>query len=201
MEAEAAYRRSLELNGAVADSHLQLGHVLKLQGRTDEAACAYLRALLLVPWMPNAKAELIGLGWSERQVDEALLPNPVAVLGKSDADLYADALARTLHKKMTDIESRINAVDGELRTLARRFYAATAAIQDREAVLNRLRRVEELLMMPAPRQQQPGPPAGAALAAPEAGDGRDPAGAKLRAIPHANGFEGEPAGEARNSAL
>jgi glycosyltransferase involved in cell wall biosynthesis len=42
--AETAYRRSLEINELNADTHLQLGHVLKLQNRRQEAMSAYVRA-------------------------------------------------------------------------------------------------------------------------------------------------------------
>jgi hypothetical protein len=35
-QAEIAYRRALWLDPGIADSHLQLGHVLKLQRNTEE---------------------------------------------------------------------------------------------------------------------------------------------------------------------
>ena len=43
------YRRALDDNPANASVHLQLGRVLSLQGRKDEAVLAYLRAFLLIP--------------------------------------------------------------------------------------------------------------------------------------------------------
>jgi len=63
--AETAYRRALIYAPRVADTHLQLGHVLKLQGRTDEAKAAYVRALALDPTSVAAGAELRALGWEE----------------------------------------------------------------------------------------------------------------------------------------
>src|SRR5262245_7792103 len=51
-QAEIAYRRALSLDLSAADAHLQLGHVLKLQGKTEEAAAAYLRAFALDPSVP-----------------------------------------------------------------------------------------------------------------------------------------------------
>src|SRR6516225_8514467 len=64
-QAELAYRRALSFDWRVADSHLQLGHVLKLEGRKDEAVAAYLRAFALDPSLADALDELRGLGWSE----------------------------------------------------------------------------------------------------------------------------------------
>ena len=46
-DAEPVYRHALQLSPAIGDTHLQLGHALKLQGRTSEAAEAYASALRL----------------------------------------------------------------------------------------------------------------------------------------------------------
>src|SRR6266436_4376381 len=51
-QAELAYRRGLSLDPGVADTYLQLGHVLKLQGKTEEAQAAYLHAFALDPALP-----------------------------------------------------------------------------------------------------------------------------------------------------
>jgi tetratricopeptide (TPR) repeat protein len=65
--AESAYRRAIALDPNAADPHLQLGHALKLQGKTEEAQAAYLRALALDPSMPYPLQELHRLGWTEAQ--------------------------------------------------------------------------------------------------------------------------------------
>jgi glycosyltransferase involved in cell wall biosynthesis len=64
LEAETAYRRSLELADTDPDAHVQLGHLLKLQRRGNEAILEYLRALELDPWLLHASQELIELGWT-----------------------------------------------------------------------------------------------------------------------------------------
>jgi glycosyltransferase involved in cell wall biosynthesis/tetratricopeptide (TPR) repeat protein len=69
-QAETAYRRALSLDPGAADPHLQLGHVLKLQGKTSEAEAAYLRAFALDPSIPHPLQELSGLGWSETHMAE-----------------------------------------------------------------------------------------------------------------------------------
>jgi GT2 family glycosyltransferase len=77
-QAEAAYRRALSLDPSVADTHLQLGHIQKLQGKTEEAKAAYLRALALDASMPYPLEELRGLGWAEGELSELL-----GMLGKT----------------------------------------------------------------------------------------------------------------------
>jgi len=69
-QAESAYRRAIVLDPNAADPHLQLGHALKLQGKTEEAQAAYLRAVALDPSMPHPLQELGGLGWSADQLSE-----------------------------------------------------------------------------------------------------------------------------------
>jgi GT2 family glycosyltransferase/glycosyltransferase involved in cell wall biosynthesis len=69
-QAEAAYRRALSLDSSVADSHLQLGHVLKLQCKTEDAKAAYLRAFALDPLVTFALHELRLLGWSVTETAE-----------------------------------------------------------------------------------------------------------------------------------
>jgi tetratricopeptide (TPR) repeat protein len=75
-QAEIAYRRALSLDPSVADPHLQLGHILKLQGKIEDAKAAYLRAFALDPSVTFALDELRGLGWSEAETAEL-----VAILG------------------------------------------------------------------------------------------------------------------------
>jgi hypothetical protein len=69
-QAEAAYRKALSLDQDAADTHLHLGHVLKLQGRTHEAEASYLRVVARDPSMSDAMRELSELGWSEAQLSE-----------------------------------------------------------------------------------------------------------------------------------
>src|SRR5271156_5099810 len=69
-QAELAYRRALLLDRGAADTYLQLGHVLKLQGKTEEARAAYLCAFALDPAMPYPLQELGGLGWSQAELLE-----------------------------------------------------------------------------------------------------------------------------------
>jgi Tfp pilus assembly protein PilF len=70
--AEMAYRRSLSLSPDTADTHLHLGHVLKLQGRMDEAATAYLRSAVLDPALCHPRDESIGLGWTRERIEQSL---------------------------------------------------------------------------------------------------------------------------------
>src|SRR5215472_4742093 len=70
VQAEAAYRTALSLDPGAADTYLQLGHVLKLQNKTEEAQGAYLRALALDPSLPETLRELNGLGWSDTELRE-----------------------------------------------------------------------------------------------------------------------------------
>jgi tetratricopeptide (TPR) repeat protein len=67
-EAEHAYRAALYYASGVADTHLQLGHVLKLQGKTEEAEAAYLRALALDASLVAAAHELANLGWTQEHL-------------------------------------------------------------------------------------------------------------------------------------
>jgi glycosyltransferase involved in cell wall biosynthesis len=59
--AEDAYHRALALDNKVADTHLQLGHVLKLQRRPGEAVNAYRSAFRLDPDLTVAVDELRGM--------------------------------------------------------------------------------------------------------------------------------------------
>jgi Tfp pilus assembly protein PilF len=79
--AEMAYRRSLSLSPDTADTHLHLGHVLKLQGRMDEAATAYLRSAVLDPALCHPRDELIGLGWTRERIERAVRASASATSG------------------------------------------------------------------------------------------------------------------------
>ena len=71
-EAEAAYRKSINLDPDSADTYLQLGHALKIQGRIDEAVGAYFRSLALDPAPRHPRDELIALGWTTEQIEQQL---------------------------------------------------------------------------------------------------------------------------------
>jgi len=71
-EAEAAYRKSINLDPDSADAHLQLGHALKIQGRINEAVGTYFRSLALDPAPRHPRDELIALGWTTEQIEQQL---------------------------------------------------------------------------------------------------------------------------------
>ena len=57
-EAETAYRRAIEIDDQLPDSHLQLGHALKLLGQVEEAITAYRKAYALDPTSAVVALEL-----------------------------------------------------------------------------------------------------------------------------------------------
>ena len=71
-EAEAAYRKSIDIDPDSADAYLQLGHALKIQGRIDDAAGAYFRSLALDPAPRHPRDELIALGWTAKRIEQEL---------------------------------------------------------------------------------------------------------------------------------
>jgi SAM-dependent methyltransferase len=78
-QAETACRNALSIDWAVADLHLQLGHVLRLQGRRYEATAEYLRAFALDPSFSAAIHELRGLGCPESELLELRRQMPASV--------------------------------------------------------------------------------------------------------------------------
>jgi tetratricopeptide (TPR) repeat protein len=109
-KAEAAYRRALLYAPRIADTHLQLGHVLKLQGQIDEAKAAYLRARALDPELSFARDELRALGWEEGGAE---LPAALASL---------DGAAPPRRRRPSLIEQADAARDAAQWTLAIRCY-------------------------------------------------------------------------------
>ena len=61
-QAEAAFRNAIATDWAAADSHLQLGHVLNMQGKKEDAEASFLRAFALDPSLEAASLELTQLG-------------------------------------------------------------------------------------------------------------------------------------------
>jgi O-antigen biosynthesis protein len=60
--AEAAYRRALEISPYVADTHLQRGHLQKVQGNIADAAESYAEALRRDHGLVDAERALRLLG-------------------------------------------------------------------------------------------------------------------------------------------
>jgi cytochrome c-type biogenesis protein CcmH/NrfG len=74
--AEDAYRSALKIEPTDADAYLQLGHVLKIQGRPGEALEAYARAAELAPDNMSIREEFVILNrLHERDVSQ---PKPAA---------------------------------------------------------------------------------------------------------------------------
>jgi predicted O-methyltransferase YrrM len=71
-EAERAYRAALAYDPRSPDSHLQLGNVLKLQGKIEDAKGAYVRAVALDPSATLALDELRAVGWSAAATAELI---------------------------------------------------------------------------------------------------------------------------------
>jgi glycosyltransferase involved in cell wall biosynthesis len=88
-ESEAAYRRAVTLKPDSAEAHLQLGHILKMAGRPDEAALAYGHALEIDPACEAARMEL-GLLDADRQ---AASSDPIPEPSRADSDIAETAEA------------------------------------------------------------------------------------------------------------
>jgi glycosyltransferase involved in cell wall biosynthesis len=71
---ESAYRKALAIDAEQADTHLQLGHVLKLQKRHGDAVASYREAHRLNPTSPFAREELLSLGVDTRTLRKAAFP-------------------------------------------------------------------------------------------------------------------------------
>ena len=111
-QAEAAYRRALSLDPGIADTCLQLGHVLKLQGKMEDAKAAYLRAFVLDPSLESPCFELAQLGWSEAHFSEL-----GQVIGTDTVEFnsFGSGAGRTPGKPSGPKEDRnLHAPDGNL---------------------------------------------------------------------------------------
>ncbi len=111
--AEASYRQAWALDRSIADTHLQLGDLLRLQGRRMQAIDAYATAIRLDPGLSVAREALQSLvGDSPSQTERAIvlalpaaagsaLPNGAAVavdgleLAERYGELSADAGRKT----------------------------------------------------------------------------------------------------------
>ena len=120
LEAEIAYRKSLELADDDPDTHVQLAHLLKQMHRGDEAIAEYSRALDLDPRLLHASRELIDLGWTahvkprpSRQSRSCSAGNP----RQSDHALVIDAGDLLLHFLHTRLPTGIQRVQLQI-TLA-----------------------------------------------------------------------------------
>jgi tetratricopeptide (TPR) repeat protein len=121
-EAAAAYRRALDDNPANASVHLQLGRVLSLQGRKDEAVLAYLRAFLLDPvqsdpmhaelgW-PAPKLEALqsmldGIGNGARALPRSMRNPGVSVLNNAPANGTATIIVVGLPRSGTSMVAAV----------------------------------------------------------------------------------------------
>ncbi len=127
-EAEAAYRRALDLHPADADAWMQLGHLLSLQDRPDETAAAYAEAIArdatLVDAVAGLKAALgrgADLPDGLRRVASVALRPPSRRTRLPSAD--AAALAAIFHNALDRLgadapPAAIAAVRGGLDALA-----------------------------------------------------------------------------------
>jgi glycosyltransferase involved in cell wall biosynthesis/tetratricopeptide (TPR) repeat protein len=117
-QAETAYRRALALDPGVADPHLQLGHVLKLQGRTEEARGAYLRAFALDHSLDSASLELSQLGWSAAHFSELRSMLETNVVVNQSGSTNTSSVAQAARAGSLDPDR-----DAVLRTIEREFDA------------------------------------------------------------------------------
>jgi tetratricopeptide (TPR) repeat protein len=72
IEAEAAYRRALELTPTLTDAHLNRADILINQGDVDEAAAACEAALAISPENPNTLLKLAEIRTKQGRGDESL---------------------------------------------------------------------------------------------------------------------------------
>jgi ADP-heptose:LPS heptosyltransferase/GT2 family glycosyltransferase/tetratricopeptide (TPR) repeat protein/SAM-dependent methyltransferase len=94
-----------------ADSHLQLGHALKLQGESEEAKAEYLRAVTLDPSLNGTSPEFRQLVWSDAHFSEVR-----QMVGAEDSEPltpYADPNPLKLHLDRPEI------VDGSAKRTIR----------------------------------------------------------------------------------
>ncbi|HWX32506.1 MAG TPA: glycosyltransferase [Steroidobacteraceae bacterium] len=123
-QAESAYRKAVALDPSAADPHLQLGHALKLQGKTEEAQAAYLRAFALDPSMPYPLQELSGLGWTEAQM--AGLRGAVAPNSRDD-DIVDQPRRGSMRRKLSLVHRADSARDARQWERATQLYRKALA--------------------------------------------------------------------------
>ena len=93
--AEASFRRSIAINDSWARTYLDLGRVLKLQGRLTEAAESFLSAIRLDPTVSPARNELLALGYDDASIAAATergsfaSPPPAALIKTAQAAFAA----------------------------------------------------------------------------------------------------------------
>ncbi len=134
-DAEAAYRVALAQTPEDGDIHLQLGHLLKLTGRKEEAIAAYRNAEGLLPDGRAAAAELSALGIVGRKgmasPQEASEAHILEGDRLRDAGDYARAAAAYKHAiKLTPTRTDIRVQYGNMLKDAGRLAEAEAAYRE-----------------------------------------------------------------------
>jgi len=124
--AEVAYRRAILYAPELPDPYLQLGHLLKELGRTQDAETAYLWAFTRRKSSPDAMRELASLGWPEAKLLASSQP-PAAhsssvIVPNSDKSSFQAALSAFKRKRPSIISRADLARDHGHWPLATRLY-------------------------------------------------------------------------------